>query len=66
MLSKAEARRLRAEVHAAMTARQYDLARAKLQELMQRRQDTWPGLAGQPGGNPLSRLWWRRWWPWGR
>ena len=60
MLSKAEARRLRAEVHAAMTARQYDLARAKLQELAQRNRGTWPGPS-QPRHDP----WWAAllWWP---
>src|SRR4051812_27543044 len=43
MLSEAEAKGLRAEVHAAMVARQYDLARAKLQELAQRSRGTWQG-----------------------
>src|SRR5436305_860079 len=43
MLSEAEAQRLRAEVHAAMVARRYDIARAKLQELAQRSRGTWQG-----------------------
>ena len=45
MLSEAEARRLRAEVHAAMVAGRYDLARAKLLELAQRSRGSWPGPA---------------------
>jgi hypothetical protein len=48
MLSEAEAQRLRAEVHAAMAARQYALARTKLQELAQRSRGTWPGLSPEP------------------
>jgi len=65
MRSEAEVRRLRAEVHAAMVARQYDRARAKLQELAQPSRGTWPGLSQKP---PVSvprpwwaaLLWWRR------
>jgi hypothetical protein len=53
MLSAVEAQRLRAEVHAAMVARQYDLARTKLQELAQRSRGTWPGLAQAPHAAPL-------------
>src|SRR5712692_9967928 len=48
MLSEAEAQRLRAEVHAAMVARRYDLARAKLRELAQRSQGTRPGVSPKP------------------
>ena len=56
MLSEAEATRLRAEVHAAMAARQYALARAKLQELAHRSRGTWPGPA-----QPRRAPWWARW-----
>jgi hypothetical protein len=64
MLSEVEVQRLRAEVHAAMVARQYDLAQAKLQELAQRSRGTWPGLAQPPRAAPLSRPWWTAllWW----
>ena len=48
MLSEAETKRLRAEVHAALAARQYALARAKLQELAQRSQGTRPGVSPKP------------------
>jgi hypothetical protein len=54
MLSEAETKRLRAEVHAALAARQYALARAKLQELAHRSQGTWPASAPEP---PLLEAW---------
>jgi len=67
MLSKAEAQRLRAEVHAAMVAGQYDLARAKLQDLAQRSRDTWvwpsqipPGISPPRAPWWAALLWWRR------
>jgi hypothetical protein len=65
MLSEAETKRLRAEVHAALIARQYDLARAKLQELAQRSRGTWPGPSQWP---PVAdpRPWWHRWLWWQR
>ena len=50
MLSESETKRLRAEVHAALAARQYDLARAKLQELADRSRGTWPD---SPPDSPL-------------
>ena len=61
MLNEAEMTRLRAEVHAAMAARQYALARAKLQELAHRSRGTWPGPS-PPRGGPwyAALLWWRR------
>ena len=65
MLSEAEAQRLRAEVHAAMVARRYDLARAKLQELVQRSRGTWPGVAQPPVllcyPAPGGRAGWGKW-----
>jgi hypothetical protein len=64
MLSEAETQRPRAEVHAAMVTRRYDLARAKLQELAQRSRGRWPGLAQPPRAAPRYRPWWTAllWW----
>jgi hypothetical protein len=64
MLSEAEATRLRADVHAAMVAGRYDLARAKLWELSQRSRGTWPGLAQPPVAASRCRPWWAAllWW----
>jgi len=64
-LSEAEAKRLRAEVHAAMVAERYDRARAKLQELAQRSRDTWSWSAPPAAPPPrapwwAALLWWRR------
>jgi hypothetical protein len=58
-LSEAEVMRLRAEVHAAMVARRYDLARAKLQELAQRSRDTWPGPTPPSLGRDAPPRWLR-------
>jgi hypothetical protein len=60
MLSEAEATRLHAEVHAAMAARQYALARVKLEELARRSRGTWPGPS-PPRRRPwyAALLWWR-------
>jgi hypothetical protein len=60
MLSEAEAARLRAEVHAALVAERYDLARAKLEELAQRSRGTWPGPTQPRRGPWWTALLWRR------
>src|SRR4051794_38186288 len=61
MLSETETQRLRAEVHAAVVARQYDLARAKLQELAQRSRGVWSWPSQTPPvASPPRASWWTR------
>jgi hypothetical protein len=66
MLSEAEAKRLRVEVHAAMVAGLYDLARAQLQKRAQRSRRSWSGSSSTlPVAAPPRASRWQRWaWWW--